>query len=295
MTTFDRRKLLSGVVAGAAAGLSSAVVKSEVGFVESKSPRVIDTNVSLFQWPFRRLPLDEPPELVRKLRLHAIDQAWAGSYEGLLHRDIAGVNTRLAETCREQGDGLLVPFGSVNPMLPDWEDDLRRCHQQHTMRGIRLHPNYHGYSLDDPRFERLLHAASERRLIVQLATAMEDVRTQHPGLQVADVDLTPLPGIMQRVPAATVMILNHKATGVAFTQLRDTPGVTFDMARVNATDGVARVLRGLPPGRIVFGTHAPFLIYEAAMIKVYEANLTEDENAAALFQNAERLWKAAAT
>ena len=85
------------------------------------------------------------------------------------------------------------------------------------------------------------------------------------------------------------MILNHKATGAAFTELMDTPNVYFDMSRVNATDGVALVIRSVPAGRVVFGTHAPFLIYEAAMIKVYESDLTEDETTAVLHRNAEQL------
>ncbi|MBC8357133.1 MAG: amidohydrolase family protein [Planctomycetes bacterium] len=251
--------------------------------------RVIDTNVSLFRWPFRRLPLDETGELVAKLRSHSIEQAWAGSFEGLLHRDIAGVNSRLVEACRAHGDDLLFPFGSVNPVLPDWEEDLRRCHEEHRMLGVRLHPNYHGYTLDDPRFERLMRLAAERRLTVQLAAAMEDTRTQHPLLQVADVDLTPLPEMLKRVPEARVVVLNHKVTGAEVMQLLNTPGAYFDMSRVNATDGVARVMRTVPKGRVVFGTHAPFLIYESAMIKVYESNLTDDEDSSILYENAKRL------
>ena len=296
MHKFDRRELLGGTLAGAfAAGLPAtaeeALAQPHQGprTGDQRPPRVVDTNVSLFQWPFRRLPLSETEALLRKLRARGISQAWAGSFEGLLHRDVAGVNSRLATECREYGSSILVPFGTVNPALPDWEEDLRRCDEEHQMPGIRLHPNYHGYSLNAPEFERLLRLASERKLVVQLATAMEDQRTQHPLLHLDDVDLTPLADVINRIPSVKLMILNHKATGAAFTSLVKNPGIYFDMSRVNATDGVARVMRTLPADRVVFGTHAPFLIYESAMIKVYESNLSETESSAVLYQNAELL------
>jgi hypothetical protein len=43
----------------------------------------------------------------------------------LLHKGLAAANARLAEECHKQGRGLLLPFGSINPMLPAKDVDAR--------------------------------------------------------------------------------------------------------------------------------------------------------------------------
>ena len=238
-------------------------------------PKIIDTNISLFQWPFRRLPLDDTEALVSKLRELGITEAWAGSFEGLLHRDIAAVNHRLAAACERFEE--LVPIGSVNPELPGWEEDLRRCIDDDNMPGIRLHPSYHGYTLADPRFGRLLQTAATAGRLVQIVVAMEDTRTQHPKMQVPDVDLTMLPDRLRAIAGAKVQILNDRPRGALLEKLAATSGVYFDTARVDGTDGIATLMRNVPQGRVMFSTHAPFLIPEAALIRTHESDLSETE------------------
>src|SRR5690606_3676065 len=75
-------------------------------------PMLTDTNITLFEWPFRQLKYGDTTALVNKLRRHRINQAWTGSYESLFHKDIEGVNSRLSEECRQKGEGLLLPFGT---------------------------------------------------------------------------------------------------------------------------------------------------------------------------------------
>ena len=291
----QRRAFLKATLAAPAIMHAAAAPRSSAAGVAGVAPAPggIDTNVSLFQWPFRRLPLDQTSPLLATMQTHGVTEAWAGSFEGILHRDLAGVNARLADACRDSG-GRLRPFGSVNPLLPAWEDDLRRCHEIHRMPGIRLHPNYHGYTLAAPEFKRLLALATARGLLVQIALLMEDTRTHHPLLTVPDVDAAPLPEAVAAVPQARVLLLNSGKVleGSLAARLAATPGIHFDIARIESAGGVGRHMRRLPAGRLVFGTHAPFFLYESAVIKLYESDLTAAESRALLVENAQKLLRA---
>lgn len=293
----NRRDLFATVItASTASALIAEAAQSEEpepeGTSNNSSPSpfsIVDTNIHLFQWPFRRLPLDETAALVTKLRSLGIAQAWAGSFEGILHRDVAGVNHRLAEACQPYPE--LFPIGSVNPELPDWREDLRRCVETHNMPGIRLHPGYHGYSLADPRFMQLLKQATAAGKFVQIVAGMEDTRTQHPMLRVEEINLTPLPSLMEEMPHARVQILGVRLRSPLLDQLAKAPGVFLDTSRVDGSDGLAQLLRSVPAGRVMFGTGAPFLIPEASLIRVYESELDVEMLRPLLFENTHRLLK----
>ena len=253
---------------------------------------IIDTNTHLSRWPFRRLVGDETPGFVARLRKRKVVQAWAGSFDGILHKDIAAVNARLAADCRTYGKDFLVPFGSVNPRLPNWQEDVRRCREDHRMPGIRLHPNYHQYNLTDPVFAELLHLAAAQRLIVQLVVSMEDVRTQHPLMRVPPVDLSPLPAVLKNEPAVQLVLLNWPAGVDEDRPLRPLAlagSVYFDIAMVEGIEGIARLVEQLPAERILFGSHFPLFYFEAALLKMQESGLGEGQKHALFEGNAMRL------
>ena len=250
---------------------------------------IVDTNVNLSRWPFRRLAGDETPDLVARLRKRNVTQAWAGSFDGVLHKDIAGVNARLAAECRSYGKDFLVPFGSINPKLPGWREDLRRCVEEHRMPGIRLHPNYHGYDLRDPAFADLLQAAAGRGLLVQLTVSMEDVRTQHPLVRVPPVDVAPLAELATREPKLRLMLLNW-GPALRGRSLQPLAGaVHFDIATVEGVEGLARLVERVPPERVLFGSNFPLFYFEAALLKVQESGLTAAPKNGLLGDNAKRL------
>jgi len=272
---------------------------------------IIDVNANLSRWPLRRTPCDELPRLVESLRKHGVAQAWVGSLDGLFHRDIGGVNLRLAADTAsakqwhtEEGRVELVPFGSVNPTLPDWQEDLRRCSEDHHMPGIRLHPSYHGYRLDDPVFAQVLDVAAQRGLIVQLVVRMDDVRVQHPLMRIPDVDVgwdkrsaVPptttgnLAELVKARPGLRLVVLNGLATirGAELKQLAAVGRIWFDMAMQEGMGGVSGLLRTVPLRQVLFGSHLPLFPLESAVGKIREAGLEPGQRRAIEYENAHSL------
>ena len=214
---------------------------------------IIDVNITLGQWPLRRVPCDEPEQLVAKLRAHNVVEAWAGSYDGVFHDDLTAVNNRLAETCRAHSGVTLVPFGEINPLASNWEAELRRCAERRiACRASALHPNYHGYALDNPNFARLLSVATERKLIVQLAVLMEDARMMHPLMRVPPVDLAPLKKLVAQTAGLRLILLNALATASRtdqLYQLLDAGEVYVEIAMLEGVGGIESVLKDIPAER----------------------------------------------
>ncbi len=253
---------------------------------------MIDVNVSVGPWPFRRFPGDTPADLVARLRHRGVTQAWAGTFEGIFHRDTSAANARLAKACASAGTGFLMPFGSVNPAAPGWKEDLRRCHEVHRMPGIRLHPNYHGYTLADAAFIEVLRAAGDRKLIVQLALNVEDERTQHPLMRIPPLDPSPLAQAVAAVPHVKLVVLNRMRApaGEALAALAHA-GVHFDFAMTEGVDGVGELMKQVSPQQLLLGSHSPFQYFDSALLKVKESAITGGDAAAILTGNAQRLLR----
>lgn len=306
MNTISRRSFLQdAVLPPAALSLSACLPMPQAAASEdppsspTRIPEIIDTNVHVLGWPFRRLKYAGTKALVEKLRTCRVRQAWAGSFEALLHKDLDGVNERLAEECREKGEGFLLPFGSVNPVWPDWEEDLRRCQDAYGMPGIRLYPSYHHYTLEHPEFARLLHLASTRRMLVQIALEMEDERVHHPIIDAPPADAAPLTDLLKKVPKARVQLINssNALQGVRARALVGETGVDFDISHIEGTGAIGRFIGGVkwdlpvqvPVERLLFGSHAPFFPPENAVLKLFESPLSLDQLRAIMRGNARRL------
>ncbi len=265
--------------------LRSSTVLAASSLRAAEEAKLIDCHVYLGSHPFRQLGAENPQEFIQRLTKRGVTEAWTGAFEGLLRRDVANVNRELAKSCQ---NSILSPCGTVNLSLPDWQDDVKRCAEDHGMRVIRLHPNYHGYDLKAPAFRELLPLAVKHHLLVQLVVQLEDERTQNPQVRVAPVDLKPLSDILQEHKDSHLMLLNANAT-MLLRHLQESPNVWIDFAMIEGVGGVENLLKTWPLERLVFGSFAPVFYWESARLKMQESALNATQTSAVQWQNASAL------
>jgi len=256
------------------------------------SQPLIDVNVTLGQWPTRRVRGDTTAELVTMLSRHGVAEAWTGSIYGALYPDLSAANAELADQCRNHSQVSLLPFGTVNPLTADWDRELRLCKQRHAMRGLRLYPGYHGYALSHPEFARLLRAAAEERLVVCLTVQLEDERMMHPLLKAPVVDLQPLAEVLRQAPGVRLVLLNsmkRALQGPALDRVLEAGAAYVEIATLERVGGVERLLADWPAERVLFGSHAPYLYIESAVLKLRESQLDPRQLQAVCAGNARAL------
>jgi predicted TIM-barrel fold metal-dependent hydrolase len=296
----SRRKFLQRVLGNAGVTFAATQAGQSLAFQVQQTPdwqppeSLIDTNVYIGQWPFRRLEYDQVDRLTAKLRKFGVLQAWVGNFEALLHRDIRAVNARLVQICRSQGENFLVPFPTVNPKLPDWQEDLREIVEVYRLPGIRLHPDYHGYTLDDADFTDLLIRAAQANLLVQLVLMMEDERSLHSALKVPTVDPKPLLEIIPKISGLKILLLNAQRVAPLplLGELVKAGQVYVDIAWQEGVGGIGNLLSRVPAERVVFGSYFPQFYFLSGILKLRESAVTGEALTAIATENARRLLAA---
>jgi predicted TIM-barrel fold metal-dependent hydrolase len=307
MKPIDRRSFLKNSLLSAAAvsfpggqALAAQTAARNAPVVSSSQALgIIDTNVNLFSWPFRALKYRDTKALVAKLKKHRVIEAWAGSFEALLSKDMSGVNARLAAECLEHAPGFLIPFGGINLAWPDWQEDVRRCHEVHKMPGIRIYPGYQPFDLDHPGMASLVKIIWERDLVLQVVFGMEDPRVHHPIINVGPVTFTPLLRAVKGTPNAKVELLHFSGSirDEELPQFLAQTNLVMDISRLEGNGALGRMIgsvQGLPSARvpverIVFGSHAPYFPVETAILKLIESPLDVQQLQAIMQGNARRL------
>jgi predicted TIM-barrel fold metal-dependent hydrolase len=251
---------------------------------------IIDVNAYLGHFAFRRLRHNTAATLLELMDCKQIDKAVVSSAAAITYRNAQAGNEEVAEEVRGHRDRL-IPFAVLNPSYAGWQDDLRTCHEELRMTGVRLYPKWHNYTFSDPCCRELIATATERGMVISILLRVEDNRQRSWLLNVPDIPPAEIVELVQAHPQARFLLLN----GAGYTRSalgRPDNGLpanyAIEISRLTALLGneLGQLLTNLGPDRLLFGTGIPFKYPDPALLKLEVLDIDEPDREKIRSQNA---------
>jgi predicted TIM-barrel fold metal-dependent hydrolase len=251
---------------------------------------IVDVNAYLGHFAFRRLQYNTASSLLALMDSKHIDKAVVSSASAITYRNAQAGNEELAQEVRGHRDRL-IPFAVINPFYAGWKDDLRICHEEFGMTGLRLYPKWHNYQLSSPCCQELVNTATERGMVISIPIRVEDNRQRSWLLNVPDVSLEEIVELMKAHPKARFILLN----GIGYTRCplgRKDNGLpsnyAIGLSRLSAVlaNELRQLITNLGTERVMFGTGMPFNYPDPALVKLEVLEVSEADKEEIRSQNA---------
>jgi predicted TIM-barrel fold metal-dependent hydrolase len=251
---------------------------------------IVDVNAYLGHFAFRRLRHNTAGELLALMDAKKIDKAVVSSAGAITYRNAQAGNEELAEEVKGHRNRL-IPFAVINPFYAGWQDDLKICHEDFGMTGVRLYPKWHNYPLAGPCCRELICAATDRSMVISLPIRVEDNRERSWLLNVPDIPLEEIVELVKAHPKARFFLLN----GLGYTGSplgRKDNGLpanyAIELSRLSAVlaNEIGQLITNLGAERILFGTGMPFNYPDPALVKLEVLDACESDKEKIRWQNA---------
>lgn len=233
---------------------------------------LVDINAYVGHWPFLQLQYNHCKGLLERMNRFGVDVSVVSNLNGVFYKNTQSANQELYHELKsaKQFKDRFVPFAVINPIYAGWKDDLETSVKNLGMRGIRLFPKYHDYSLNDPACIESVKRARDLGVPVALSLRMVDNR-QRSWMDIENEwalkDIMPL---VNAVPDAKYMILNvanNANLSAEETSRFQKTDVLLDTSG-RALTNLSSLLDKYGKDKFAFGTHAPILDYLTGLLRI---------------------------
>jgi len=182
----------------------------------------------------------------------------------------------------------LLCFGSIHPAQPDWEAEIAQLVRD-GIRGVKLHPDYQEFYVDESRLYPIYRALADAKLVV-LFHAGVDIGLSPPVRCTPDRLARALDAVPEMIVIASHMggYAQWRAVGEHLVGRSLYFDTSYSYADLGAEHMLA-LIRGHGAARILFGTDTPWIDQASEVQAISALPLDEAEKRAILGENARAL------
>lgn len=234
-------------------------------------PKLIDTNVSLGEWPFATVGLTSARSLRKHLEASGIGTALVSHLATVFNPEPDHGNQRLFKALRTEPQ--LIPVPVINPALADWRERLDQYRDRQAVPAVKVYPNFHRFQLASPTMDRLVAYARDHGIRLMINIRMADERLQYFGLKINGVTLKSLADFSARHVDLKFLCLGLYRPEIL--ELADRCGnFRTDFSFADWQFMLEELLTKLSVDRIFFGSHSPIMITQSIADQLTRSRLT---------------------
>ena len=180
----------------------------------------------------------------------------------------------------------LVGLGAVHPESPDQRADIDRIVSL-GLRGVKLHPDFQGFDINDPRCMKIYELCLERGLTVLIH--MGDLRYEYSRPE----KLIPVIKEFSGLKVIGAHLGGWSLWKEAADTLAEYPDFYVDCSSSLAfmpPEQAAAIIRDYGAERVLFGTDYPMWEFKAELERFRALGLSEEENKLILWKNSSELF-----
>jgi predicted TIM-barrel fold metal-dependent hydrolase len=234
----------------------------------------IDVNCLIGHWPFRKLYKNTFEHVQKIHRANNISRAYIASINSIFYNDPFEGDQELHEIIKDTNYHHVL---TINPKLPGYIQDVKEGIDKFNIKGVRIYPGYHGYTLEDGDLKNLCQLLNDYDLPLFVSLRMEDERLNYLSkpekVQPSDIisflsdrsdnKIILLTAFFSELTSLAEVINNHKYARF------DTSGLKDQLFNIE------KLLTVFSPERIVYGSLYPLYTFSSTYLAIKEAKIDD--------------------
>lgn len=236
--------------------------------------RNIDINCLVGHWPYRKLYKNTFEEVQKIHKANGISSGYVSSLDSIFYNDPFEGDEDLYEILKGTSYHHVL---TINPMLPEFVQDVKDGIEKFDIKGVRIYPGYHGYSLSDSRLKELCQVLADYDLPLFVTVRMEDERMDY-LVKPDKVPTNDIEYLLSNNPENKFVLLTAYSNELASLKesIINHKYVRFDTSGLKGPlFAVEKILEDFPPEKMVYGSLYPLYSFSCSYLTLKHAQIED--------------------